>query len=143
MPGISRTSSGHSATERPCRRAIPSSGSRPSPVRSRARNRIRSGRPGSRPFTPLAWSRSSSGVPREAIVDQLWRLSGRIAAGDVVFFVGAGFSLDSEHNSTGILIARLLARFEAVAEVVARTEAPDTTLAALCAELRLGLRTTF
>ncbi|MEO5331248.1 MAG: SIR2 family protein [Magnetococcus sp. YQC-5] len=44
----------------------------------------------------------------------LARLADRIVAGKVVFFVGAGFSLDSEGNDAFRLIARLLARFDAL-----------------------------
>lgn len=43
--------------------------------------------------------------------DALDRLSARLVSGKVVFFVGAGFSLDSEKNSSHRLIARLVARF--------------------------------
>ncbi len=46
----------------------------------------------------------------------LSRLAKRVLAGEVVFFIGAGFSLDSEGNSAGCLIRRLLARFLAMAE---------------------------
>ena len=46
----------------------------------------------------------------------LERLAGRVLNGEVVFFVGAGFSLDSEGNTAGRLIAPLLARFEAMTE---------------------------
>ena len=54
------------------------------------------------------------------------RLVTRILAGEAVFFIGAGFSLDSEGNSTDILIARLLARFEAIIQHLTREgmEAP-------------------
>lgn len=41
-------------------------------------------------------------------------LARRTASGQVVFFVGAGFSLDSEGNTSKRLIRRLLARFEAI-----------------------------
>lgn len=42
------------------------------------------------------------------------RLVERVLAGEVVFFVGAGFSLDSENNTAKRLMARLLARFLAI-----------------------------
>ena len=58
-------------------------------------------------------------TPEEPLVDQLSRLSTRLVAGDVVFFIGAGYSLDSEGNTPGILIARLLARFDAIARTIA------------------------
>ncbi len=44
------------------------------------------------------------------------RLAERVVAGEVVFFVGAGFSLDSEGNTADRLIARLLARMLALSE---------------------------
>jgi len=64
------------------------------------------------------------------------RLVENILAGEVVFFVGAGFSLDSEGNSAPRLIARLLARFAALVEQVASTNGP-------LAGLPLGLQRTF
>jgi hypothetical protein len=60
----------------------------------------------------------SSAFPAEA----LHRLSERIARGEVVFFVGAGFSLDSEGNSAACLVRRLLARLLAMAHVLKRKE---------------------
>ena len=47
--------------------------------------------------------------PDEGLV----RLRDRILAGEVVFFIGAGLSLDSEHNTAHRLIVRLLVRFTA------------------------------
>jgi len=64
------------------------------------------------------------------------RLVENILAGEVVFFVGAGFSLDSEGNSAQRLIARLLARFAALVEHVAPTNEA-------LAGLPLGLKRTF
>lgn len=46
--------------------------------------------------------------------DGIERLAERILAGEVVFFIGAGFSVDSEANTANVLIARLLARFDAL-----------------------------
>jgi hypothetical protein len=46
----------------------------------------------------------------------LERLAHTVMAGEVVFFVGAGFSIDSEGNTSERWIARLLARFVAMAE---------------------------
>jgi hypothetical protein len=46
-------------------------------------------------------------------VDALWRLAHRVVQGEVVFFVGAGFSIDNEGNTTSRLTGRLLIRFEA------------------------------
>ncbi len=48
--------------------------------------------------------------------DKLRRLAGLVLEGDVVFFVGAGFSLDSERNTPGRLVTRLLIRLLALAE---------------------------
>ena len=80
----------------------------------------------------------------ESAVAQLDRLAKRIVAGDVVFFVGAGFSIDSEGNSAGVLVARLVARFEAIADTVAAAvPPPSATLIRLCGELKVGLRKTF
>lgn len=47
-------------------------------------------------------------------VDAIERLANKVLAGEVVFFVGAGFSVDSEKNTAQRLIARLLVRFEAI-----------------------------
>jgi SIR2-like protein len=73
--------------------------------------------------------------------DKLARLATRICAGEVVFFIGAGFSLDSEKNTTSLLIARLLARFEALAETLIAVGNPEAVAAAR--RLRTGLRVTF
>src|SRR6266581_4705222 len=72
--------------------------------------------------------------------DQMQRLATRVAAGDVVFFIGAGFSLESEHNSTEILIVRLIARLEALTEFISNLggDAAETAK-----RLGTGLRTTF
>ena len=64
-------------------------------------------------------------MSHERFVDRLQRLATRVVAGDVVFFVGAGFSLDSEHNDAQVLIARLLARFQAIADEVQRRNVAD------------------
>ncbi|TXI75676.1 MAG: hypothetical protein E6Q43_03145 [Dokdonella sp.] len=48
------------------------------------------------------------------------RLAARVLGGSVVFFIGAGFSLDSEGNSAGRLISRLLARLLAIGTCLAR-----------------------
>src|SRR5262249_15907027 len=45
-------------------------------------------------------------------------LANRILRGDVVFFVGSGFSIDSEGNSAPRLMRRLLIRLIAMANVV-------------------------
>ena len=81
-------------------------------------------------------------MSHEPLVDRLDRLATRIVSGDVVFFVGAGFSLDSEHNDAQLLIARLLARFQAIAdEVTAR--GVDDDLAQVVKSLTGGLPVTF
>ena len=73
----------------------------------------------------------------------------KVMTGDAVFFIGAGFSLDSEGNSTGILMRRLLIRFIALAEVLkssselANSDAParaTTLAAALTATFYLKVR---
>ncbi|MDJ0836074.1 MAG: SIR2 family protein [Acidobacteriota bacterium] len=58
-------------------------------------------------------------------VDSLNALADDVAKGRVVFFVGAGFSRDSEGNSAERLIARLLSRFLAVIDVAAAQFKPD------------------
>ena len=57
--------------------------------------------------------------------DRLEDLSDRLLAGDVVFLVGAGFSLDSEGNSGWRMVSRLLARFLGMHEVLTK---PDVLL---------------
>ena len=69
-------------------------------------------------------------------VDKYEGLVTRILSGEVVFFVGAGFSVDSEGNSAGRLIARLMTRFAAMAEVV-------KLAGAQIEDLQDGLRLTF
>jgi len=73
------------------------------------------------------------------------RLAVRITTGDVVFFIGAGYSVDSEKNTTGVLLARLLARFEAITSAVCGDGAlkKNKGMTELCRKLREGLRTTF
>lgn len=46
----------------------------------------------------------------------LLRLSRRVLDGDVVFFVGSGFSVDSESNTAGRLVRRLLIRMQAMTD---------------------------
>ncbi|MHB1309220.1 MAG: SIR2 family NAD-dependent protein deacylase [Limisphaerales bacterium] len=46
----------------------------------------------------------------------LMRLSRRVLDGDVVFFVGSGFSVDSESNTAGRLVRRLLIRMQAMTD---------------------------
>ncbi len=47
------------------------------------------------------------------------RLANRVQGGTVVFFIGAGFSIDSENNTAQRLIARLLARLLALGTCLA------------------------
>lgn len=51
--------------------------------------------------------------------ERLERLAGRVTDGEVVFFVGAGFSVDSEKNTGSQLITRLLVRFEVLTKLLA------------------------
>jgi hypothetical protein len=78
---------------------------------------------------------------RETKQDQLERLATRICAGEVVFFIGAGFSLDSEGNTAQLLVTRLLARLEAL--TMGGADSEDSELKDLAGRLREGLRTTF
>jgi len=57
------------------------------------------------------------------------RLAARVLGGAVVFFIGAGFSLDSEGNSAGRLISRLLARLLAIGTCLARDHAGERSQA--------------
>ncbi|MBI1312317.1 hypothetical protein GC176_13590 [bacterium] len=57
-------------------------------------------------------------------LDAANRLSQRIIDGDVVFFIGAGYSLESEGNSGTVLIARLLARFDVLCEYFLQKHLP-------------------
>ena len=80
----------------------------------------------------------------EGLGSKLHRLATSIVAGDVVFFIGAGFSVESEGNTASVLIARLLVRFEGVtAAVAAETSLAGSPLAALCEDLRSSLQSTF
>jgi hypothetical protein len=80
----------------------------------------------------------------EPFVDQLSRLAARVVAGDVVFFIGAGFSLDSERNTAGVLIARLLARLDAlIRTVLASPACRDSDLGQVARDLDQGLVLTF
>jgi len=78
--------------------------------------------------------------------DTVERLVSRIIAGEAVFFVGAGFSLDSEPNSSARLIRRLMARFAAITEHLearAGKVGESPTVASAAPSLREGLRVTF
>ena len=80
---------------------------------------------------------------QESLASRLERLAASIVAGDVVFFIGAGFSLNSEGNSAEVLIARLLARFEAITTAVLQSKTENAQLAELCRNLRRVLMLTF
>ena len=64
--------------------------------------------------------------PTAALLD----LANRILRGDVVFFVGSGFSIDSEGNSANRLMRRLLIRLVAMTRVLG--SAGEKVLADLC-----------
>jgi SIR2-like domain len=55
----------------------------------------------------------------EAPAETLCRLARKVVNGDVVFFIGSGFSIDSEGNSGVRLISRLLIRLLALTETLA------------------------
>lgn len=67
------------------------------------------------------------------------RLAERIAAGEAVFFIGAGFSVDSEGNDSYRLIGRLLARFDALTKLLQN----DPSMTGKALALRKGLCNTF
>lgn len=69
------------------------------------------------------------------------RLAERVVAGEVVFFVGSGFSVDSEGNDTRHLVGRLLTRFDAMTELLMGRR--PGALADCARELRHGLAVTF
>lgn len=74
----------------------------------------------------------------------LGRLAERVVAGEVVFFVGAGFSIDSEGNTARHLISRLLVRFDAMTGLLTGgCLRPSSDLADCARELRRGLAVTF
>jgi hypothetical protein len=75
-----------------------------------------------------ATQRAKSDQPLSAM-DSIENLVDRIGKGEVVFFVGAGFSLDSEGNSANRLMRRLLWRLQAmslVLESTIREQIPDS-----------------
>lgn len=89
-------------------------------------------------------------------LDAADRLAERIVDGEVVFFIGAGYSLDSERNSAGVLIGRLLARFDAICTYLAEGnlrfrhqlerkahKRREEEYAERVTDLRKGLETTF
>jgi hypothetical protein len=80
---------------------------------------------------------------------EMARLARRVLAGEVVFFIGAGFSLDSEGNSAWRLLGRLLARFEAITRqleknaLALKQNHPAEPIQKRSRELRSNLRQTF
>ena len=50
----------------------------------------------------------------ESMASKVGALVDAVAGGQAIFFIGAGFSLDSEENSASRLLARLVARFDAM-----------------------------
>jgi hypothetical protein len=50
--------------------------------------------------------------------DPMETLVERVLSGRAIFFIGSGFSIDSEHNDTNTILARLLIRFLAMWRVV-------------------------
>jgi hypothetical protein len=75
-------------------------------------------------------------------LSKLENLAERIYHGQVVFFVGAGFSLDSEGLTGARLLLRLLARFDALTSALIDTHVGQRS-AELAARLRSVLRSTF
>jgi len=83
--------------------------------------------------------------------DKLKELSDRILSGEVVFFIGAGFSIDSEKNSAKHLMKRLIMRFDAVTFILTKAKPGDLTdgrircdnIIKIARELRQALTATF
>jgi hypothetical protein len=57
-------------------------------------------------------------VPAPFPAEALGRLAERVVNGEVVFFIGSGFSIDSEKNTSRRLIVRLLIRLLALTDVL-------------------------
>ncbi|KIG13896.1 hypothetical protein DB30_07449 [Enhygromyxa salina] len=82
--------------------------------------------------------------PTSFDLSKLENLAERIYHGQVVFFVGAGFSLDSEGLSGQRLLLRLLARFDAISSsMIERREQLAPAVVAKAKRLREVLRETF
>jgi len=79
----------------------------------------------------------------ESRQEKLERLAARVTSGEAVFFIGAGFSLESERNSAQVLIARLLARLEALTEKIGQAFAAERRVMDATDDIRRGLRRTF
>lgn len=80
-----------------------------------------------------------SGFPAKG----LRNLARRIVAGEVVFFIGAGFSIDSEGNSAACLIRCLLARFLAITEILQGDDVDDEEIRNKARDLRQSFCNTF
>jgi SIR2-like domain len=78
----------------------------------------------------------------ETFAKQIDRLANRIVSGDAVFFIGSGYSIDSEKNDTKMLLARLMARFEALTGYLQK-EFKALTAGATAKDLRLTFPKTF
>ena len=68
------------------------------------------------------------------------RMAERVLAGNVVFFVGAGFSIESEGNSAGRLIGRLLVRLVTISAVLHRCAGHASQGGAILDRLRTAFR---
>src|SRR5262249_46180735 len=129
------------------RSARPGSRSGRRGVPGRAVGRVGPAHPGHGARGAPPASATRHGMTSPFSFDTVERLVSRIIAGESVFFVGAGFSLDSEPNSSGRLIRRLMARFAAMTEVLTAPppDGADPTRATVSRAdgLRRGLRVTF
>ena len=56
----------------------------------------------------------------ETVLGAVERLSRCIISGEVVFFIGSGFSIDSEGNTASRFMIRLLIRFSAMVHVLSK-----------------------
>ncbi len=70
-------------------------------------------------------------------------LAERVVGGEAVFFVGAGFSIESEGNTAACLIRRLVARFLAMSEYLRKARGSGTEIKDRTHELITGLSITF
>jgi hypothetical protein len=70
-------------------------------------------------------------------------LSDRILSGKVVFFIGAGFSFESEGNSAERFMRRLIVRFEAITDILMKVKQRREELKEIAKELQKSLEMTF
>ncbi len=73
-------------------------------------------------------------------VNPMRRVADRVLAGNVVFFVGAGFSIEAEGNSATRLIGRLLVRLVSLAAVLQRCGGDESQGGAILDRLRTAFR---